>query len=126
MGDALMAPAPPASIPRDYPRFASRIPVQIQVVHAWEGDTRASMAATLFNVSRGGAGLLLSYVLPPRTRLAVLIPVAAPSLRIPAEVVWTSHLPGHGGGTAVYGVRWMIYLSRESLEAMAPGGSLPA
>jgi len=26
----------------------------------------------------------------------------------------------------VYGVRWMIYLSRESLEAMVPGGGLRA
>jgi hypothetical protein len=121
-----MAPAPLASSPRDYPRIMSQIPVQIQVAHAWEGSTRASMAATLFNVSRGGAGFFLPYVLPPRTRLAVLIPVAVPSLRIPAEVVWTSRAPWRGGGTAVYGLRWMIYLSRESLEAMVPGGSLPA
>jgi PilZ domain len=121
-----MTPEPLASIPRDYPRIMSRIPVQIQVAHVWEGDTHASMAATLFNVSRGGAGVLLPYVLPPRTRLAVLIPDAVSSLRIPAEVVWTSHVPGQGGGTAVYGVRWMTYLSRESLEAMTPGGSLPA
>ena len=71
-----MASAPLASIPRDYPRIMSQIPVQIQVAHAWETSMRASMAATLFNVSRGGAGVFLPYVLPPRTRLAVLIPVA--------------------------------------------------
>ena len=121
-----MTPAPLASIPRDYPRIMSQIPVQIQVAHAWETSLHASMAATLFNVSRGGAGVFLPYVLPPRTRLAVLIPVAVPSLRIPAEVVWTSRAPWRGGGTAAYGLRWMIYLSRESLEAMVPGGSLPA
>jgi len=113
-----------APIPRDYPRFASRIPVRVQVVHAWEGSTRTAVSATLFNVSRGGAGVSLPYVLPPRTRVAVLVPVAAPSLRIPAEVVWTSRAPGQGGGTVVYGVRWMSYLSRESLEAMVPGGRL--
>jgi len=72
-----MASAPSAPIPRDYPRFASRIPVQVQVVHAWEGSTRASVGATLFNVSRGGAGVSLPYVLPPRTQLAVLVPVAS-------------------------------------------------
>jgi hypothetical protein len=120
-----MASAQLVPIPRDYPRFASRIPVQVQVVHAWEGGTRMSLGATLFNVSRGGAGVSLPYVLPPRTRLAILVPVAAPSLRIPAEVVWTSHALGHGG-PAVYGVRWMIYLPRESLEAMVPGETLPA
>jgi hypothetical protein len=121
-----MASAQLAPIPRDYPRFVSQISVQVQVVHAWEGSTRASLSATLFNVSRGGAAVSLPYVLPPRTRLAILVPVSAPSLRIPAEVVWTSHAPGHGGGPAVYGVRWMIYLSRESLEAMVPGGRMPA
>jgi hypothetical protein len=122
----MMASAQSVPIPRDYPRFASQIPVQVQVVHAWEGETRASLGATLFNVSRGGAGVSLPYVLPPRTRLAILVPVGAPSLRIPAEVVWTSQAPGQGGGAAVYGIRWMIYLSRESLEAMVPGGRLPA
>jgi len=120
----MMASAQSAPVPRDYPRFASRIPVQIQVMHRWEGSTRASVGATLFNVSRGGAGVSLPYVLPPRTRLAVLVPVAEPSVRIPAEIVWTSAAPGHGGGTAMYGLRWMTYLSRERLEAMVPEGSL--
>jgi hypothetical protein len=125
-GEALMASVQLAPIPRDYPRFPSRIPVQVQVVHAWEGSAHASVSAILFNVSQGGAGVSFPFVLPPRTRLAVLVPVAAPSLQIPAEVVWTSHAPGYGGGTAVYGVRWMAYVSREILEAMVPGGRLRA
>ena len=64
----------------------------------------------------------MSWVVPPRTRLAVLVPVAVPSLRIPAEVVWTSHAPGRGGGTAVYGAAVDDLSVRESLEAMLPGG----
>ena len=119
-----MTPAQAAPIPRDHPRFASRIPVQVQVVHACEGSTRAAVDATLFNVSQGGAGVSLPFVLAPRTRLVLLVPVAAPSLRIPAEVVWASYAPGYGGGTTIYGVRWMIYLSQETLEAMVPGGRL--
>ncbi len=107
-------------VPRDYPRLPVTIPVQVQITHAWEGSTRTSRFGTLFNVSRGGAGLAMSWVVPPRTRFAILVPAAWTDLRLLAEVVWTSLTPGRDPDSAVYGLRWIEYLSGQSLEAMLP------
>ena len=109
-----------APIPRDHPRLPVTIPVQVQITHAWEGSTRTSRFGSLFNVSRGGAGLAMSWVVPPRTRFAILVPAARADLRLLAEVVWTSLTPGGDPESAVYGLRWIEYLSGKSLEAMLP------
>ena len=109
-----------APIPRDHPRVPVSIPVQVQITHAWEGSTRTPRFGSLFNVSRGGAGLAMSWVVPPRTRFAILVPAARADLRLLAEVVWTSLTPGGDPESAVYGLRWIEYLSGKSLEAMLP------
>lgn len=107
-------------IPRTHPRLPVSIPVQVQITHAWEGSTRTSRFGSLFNVSRGGAGLAMSWVVPPRTRFAIMVPAARADLRLLAEVVWTSLTPGRDPESAVYGLRWIEYLSGQSLEAMLP------
>ena len=107
-------------VPRDYPRLPVSIPVQVRITHAWEGSTRTSRFGSLFNVSRGGAGLAMSWVVPPRTRFTILVPAARADLRLLAEVVWTSLTPGRDPESAVYGLRWIEYLSGQSLEAMLP------
>ena len=109
-----------APTPRDHPRIPVSIPVQVEIAHAWEGSTRTSRFGSLFNVSRGGAGLSMSWVVPPKTRFAVLVPAAGTDLRLLAEVVWTSLTPGRDPDAAVYGLRWVEYLSGQSLEAMLP------
>jgi len=115
-----------APIPRDHPRLPVSIPVQVQITHAWEGSTRTSRFGSLFNVSRGGAGLSMSWVVPPRTRFAILVPAARADLRLLAEVVWTSLTPGRDPESAVYGLRWIEYLPGKSLEAMLPLGGQQA
>jgi hypothetical protein len=112
-------------IPRDHPRVAVRIPVQVRISHAWEGGSHAPTAGSLFNVSRGGAGLSMSRVVPPRTRLSIVLPTLVSDLRLLAEVVWTSHTPGRDPGFATYGVRWVEFLSRQGLEAMLPSTEPP-
>jgi hypothetical protein len=105
-------------IPRDHPRLPVKIPVRVQITHAWEGSTRTSRFGSLFNVSRGGAGLSMSWVVPPRTRFSILVPAAGADLRLLAEVVWTSLTPGREPESAVYGLRWLEYLSGRNLAAM--------
>jgi hypothetical protein len=62
----------------------------------------------------------MSWVVPPRTRFAILVPAARGDLRLLAEVVWTSLTPGRDPESAVYGLRWIEFLSGKSLEAMLP------
>jgi len=112
-------------VPRDHPRVSVRIPVQVQITHAWEGGSHAPTTGSLFNVSRGGAGLFMSRVVPPRTRLSIVLPTLVSDLQLLAEVVWTSHAPGRDPGSATYGVRWVEFLSRQGLEAMLPSGEPP-
>lgn len=112
---------------RDYPRVAVQIPVQVRIIHAWEQSTRTATLGSLFNVSRGGAGLTMAWVVPPRTRLSILVPMVDAGFHLLAEVVWTSLTPGRDPARALYGVRWVEYLSRHRLEAMLPppGPSMP-
>ena len=109
-----------APIPRTHPRFPSKAPVQIQVSHAWEGASRLSIPGTLVNVSRGGAGVAIPWVFPPRTLLTLLFP-EEPELRLPAEIVWTSMAPESSPASAIYGVRWMTHIPRHWLATMVPG-----
>jgi hypothetical protein len=62
----------------------------------------------------------MSWVVPPRTRFAILVPAAQADLRLLAEVVWTSLTPGRDPESAVYGLRWIEFLSGKNLEAMLP------
>jgi hypothetical protein len=62
----------------------------------------------------------MSWVVPPRTRFAILVPAARADLRLLAEVVWTSLTPGRDPESAVYGLRWIEFLSGKNLEAMLP------
>ena len=55
-----------------------------------------------------------------RGRFAILVAAARADLRLLAEVVWTSLTPGRDPESAVYGLRWIEYLSGQSLEAMLP------
>ncbi len=106
---------------REFPRFAAKIPAQIEVIHAWQGTSAGPFSGELYNVSRGGAGLRLDRVFPPRTRLRIAIPSMLRGERLSAEVVWTSALVREpASGPAVYGVRWLEELSRLALEAIIP------
>ena len=66
-----------APVPREHQRVPVRIPVQVQIMHVGERNTRTSQFGSLFNVSRGGAGLAVSWIVPPRTRFAILVPAAS-------------------------------------------------
>ncbi len=106
---------------REFPRFASKIPAQIEVIHAWQGTSAGPFPGELYNVSRSGAGLRLDRVFPPRTRLRIALPAMSRGQRLSAEVVWTSATFGRGEARgAVYGVRWLEQLSRLALEAIVP------
>jgi len=112
-----MSPESSAGIPREHRRHPARIPVYVEIAHAWEGSPRRAFPGTLFNVSRGGACVQIAWVLPPRTRLHILIPVGE-HLGLSAEVVWTSFEPGHDFASTTYGIRWLDYLEGEHLKAM--------
>jgi hypothetical protein len=109
---------PDASTRRGYPRQRVRIPVHVQVTHTWQGTTGRPIRGLLSNVSQGGGGLSLEWIVPPRTRLSIQVPSAESDVRLLAEVVWTSVTPGRDAETAAYGVRWIEYLSRPALEAL--------
>ena len=112
-----MSPESSAGIPREHRRHPALIPVHVEIAHAWEGSRRRAFSGTLFNVSRGGACAQIAWVLPPRTRLHILIPVGE-HLGLSAEVVWTSFEPGHDFASTTYGLRWLDYLEGEHLKAM--------
>jgi hypothetical protein len=112
-----MSPDPSRELPREHRRHSARIPVYIEIAHAWESSQRRAFPGTLFNVSRGGACAQIAWVLPPRTRLHILIPVGE-HLSLSAEVVWTSFEPGHDFASTTYGIRWLDYLEGEHLQAM--------
>jgi hypothetical protein len=114
-----MRPESSVRVSREHPRHSSRIPVDVEIAHAWEAGSQRAVSGTLYNVSRGGAAVAVAWAFPPRTRLRILVPVTT-RLRLLAEVVWTSLVPGRDPRTAIYGVRWIDHLSREHLEAMAP------
>jgi hypothetical protein len=120
-----MTPSDQPQAPRGHTRLGARIPVTVEMVHVWEGSQAGSAQGTIFNVSRGGAAVRVGWVLPPRTRLRILVPGVPVSLHLAAEVIWTSLLPGAASRGAVYGVRWMEELSRKSLEAILPPGATP-
>lgn len=106
---------------REFPRFASKIPAQIEVIHAWQGTSAGPFSGELYNISRSGAGLRLDRVFPPRTRLRIAVPAMMRGQRLSAEVVWTSAAIGQqAAGGAVYGVRWLEQLSRLALDALIP------
>ena len=115
-----MSPESSAGIPREHRRHSARIPVYVEIAHAWESSQRRAFLGTLFNVSRGGACAQIAWVLPPRTRLHILIPVGE-HLSLSAEVVWTSFEPGNDFTSTTYGIRWLDFLEGEHLRAMAPG-----
>jgi hypothetical protein len=112
-----MSPESSAGIPREHRRHPARIPIYVEIVHAWESSQRRAFPGTLFNVSRGGACVQIAWVLPPRTRLHILIPVGE-HLGLSAEVVWTSFEPGHDFSSTTYGLRWLDYLEGEHLKSM--------
>jgi hypothetical protein len=85
-----MPELPVPNEPRESPRFRTRIPVVLEVAHAWESRQDRRMSGTLFNLSLG------------------------------AEVVWTSAHPGGATGSVVYGIRWTEFLSRRSFESIFP------
>jgi hypothetical protein len=114
---AHMSPESSAGIPRGHRRHPARTPVHVEIAHAWEGSARPAFPGTLFNVSRGGACVQIAWVLPPRTRLHILIPVGE-HLGLSAEVVWTSFEHGHDFASTIYGIRWLDYLEGEHLRAM--------
>jgi len=114
-----MSPESSAETPREYPRHSARIPVYVEIVNVWESGQRRAFPGTLFNVSRGGACAQIAWVLPPRTRLQILIPVGE-HLSLAAKVVWTSFEPGNDFTSTTYGIRWLDYLEGEHLKAMIP------
>ncbi len=105
---------------REYLRTPVTLPVEVRITHAWEGGAQASLQGVLRDVSRGGAGLSMPWVVPPRTRLAVDVPTGGSGIRLVAEVVWTSLAPGRESSLPAYGVRWVEFLSRQRLDMMLP------
>lgn len=103
---------------REFSRLPTMIPVHVEIAQAWQGTDGGSLPGGLINVSCGGAGMRLRRVLPPRTKLAISVPTDSGSLRLPAEVVWTSMTPGRGSSLGVYGIRWMERLSPRFLESL--------
>ena len=112
-----MSPESSAGTTREHRRHSARIPVYVEIANAWESGQRRAFSGTLFNVSRGGACVQIAWVLPPRTRLQILIPLGE-HLSLSAEVVWTSFEPGHDFDFTTYGIRWLDYLEGEHLKAM--------
>jgi hypothetical protein len=110
--------------PRAYPRYPSTTAVRVQVAHVWEGASRRDLSGILRDVSRGGAGVLLPLVLPPRTVLTVDFP-EIPGVRLPAEIVWTSKAPGSVPAFSVAGLRWMAHVPRYLFSTMIPGCGVP-
>ena len=105
---------------RDHPRHAAKIPVQVEVVHAWKGAAGMPLAGTLVDISRGGAALRLDQVLPPRTRLRVAMATVIPGLDVVADVVWTPLEPSREASGRKYGLRWRQSLSRAQFEVLMP------
>ena len=106
---------------REFPRHSAMIPVQVEVSHAWQGTVGGTLSGGLLNVSRGGAGVRLDCVLPPRTGVVISVSTGGQSRRLPAEVVWTSVVPGLGSSPRVYGIRWVERLSPKLLEWLPLG-----
>lgn len=106
---------------REFPRHSALIPVQVEVSHAWQGTVGGAQPGSLLNVSRGGAGIRLYCVLPPRTGVVISVATGGQSRRLPAEVVWTSVVPGRGSSPGVYGIRWVERLSPKFLESLPLG-----
>lgn len=115
-----MPELPVPNEPRECPRFRTHIPVVLEVAHAWESRQDRRVSGTLFNLSRGGCGVHAKWIVPPRTLLRVSVPAAPASIRLGAEVVWTSAHPGGATGSVVYGIRWTEFLSRRSFESILP------
>ena len=110
---------------RQHARRAARIPVQVQVVHAWKGVAGTPLSGIVLDISRGGAALRLDRVLPPRTRLRVVMATAIPGLTIVADVVWTPLGPGRGASGRLYGLRWQQPLSEAQFTALLPLLAVP-
>lgn len=117
-GLAMVTPQSDDREPREFSRLPAMIPVRVEVAHVWEGATFTAMPATLFNMSRGGAGLRLQWVVPPRTRLLISLPTGTPPHRLLAEVVRTPQGPGREPKGELYGIRWLERLSPEVLESV--------
>lgn len=117
-----MATTQHVPIPREHARTAVSIPIDTRIAHVWEGAARAPVCGVLRDVSRGGARLSMSRVVPPRTRLLLSIPTTGGELALTAEVVWTSLTPGLEPLFAAYGLRWVEFLSRPQLDMMLPAG----
>jgi len=105
---------------REYARHASKIPVRVEVVHAWKGSAGTPLSGNLLDVSRGGASLHLNQVLPPRTSLRVVMATAIPGLSLVAEVIWTPLEPRREGPGRMYGLRWRQQLSEAQFTALRP------
>jgi|RhiMetdeSRZDD1v2_1073273.scaffolds.fasta_scaffold3421074_1 hypothetical protein len=88
----------------------------VEVVGGWYG------AATLLDVSQGGAGLYLDR--PLERGVLVLVELADPARglarTLPAEVVHATAAPGQEG--YVVGCRYVTQLGQDELEALLPVG----
>jgi cell division FtsZ-interacting protein ZapD len=94
------------------------IPTHVTVDHAWESSAPNAFSGMLLNISRGGATLRLAGTLAPRTRLRLALPTSAVARNLPAQVVWTSAIPGRRRRSAIYGIRWMEEFSPQVLDAL--------
>ena len=103
---------------REFPRLSTMIPVYIEIAQTWQGTDGASVPGGVLNVSCGGTGM--RRVLPPRGRLVISVPTDSGCRHLPAEVVWTSTVPGRRSSPGVYGLRWMERLSPRLLESLLP------
>jgi len=109
-------PHPPRK-PRIAPRAPARIPVEVEIVHAWSLSAQR-VPGEIWDVSQSGAKIRLSHILPPHTHLRVILPSAPGSGQVTAEVVWTSAVPGAGRSKPFYGLRWVSFVSQTTLDAI--------
>jgi hypothetical protein len=103
--------------PRITPRAPAHVPVQVEVAHAWDVSAKR-IAGEIWDVSRGGAKVRLPCVLPPHTRLRLILSSAGGTLQLSAEVVWTSAFPGTGKSKPFYGLRWVGFVAQATLDVM--------
>ncbi len=106
--------------PRRFPRLRCMIPVHAVIDHAWDPTSVTAFSGTLMNIGCGGGTLRLPAVLPPRTRLRLTLPTTVVARNLPAQVVWTSAVPGRRAKGILYGIRWMEALSPQALHSLQP------
>ena len=109
---------------RGFLRIPVVIPIRVEAFPASQAEAFAVVPGALLNIGRGGGLVRARWEFPLRARLVISLPVAMPSLQIPAEVVWRSCPSDTEFEPATYGVRWGEPLTSNVLEGVLLGQGL--